>query len=223
MASIPLREEVSDSRKFSAEIKAGGEAGIPLVTKGKAEATGGFNKSHEKKKTTEPIGRSAGSLAFLADAIKKSGRRVVIEDFHYIPETSKKEFAVEIKGLLEYGASFILVGAWEEPHVLVAYNGDLSGRVDEINLRWTDAELFKVLELGQDALNISFAPHLTREMVADSSGNIGLLQRIAEKLCLQANIFRSVLERFPIDDHNLLARARAEICQEEAQRYRRFA
>jgi hypothetical protein len=215
--------ENADSRELSAKIKAGGGAGIPFVVEGKAETTGAIGTTHEKKEITEPIGRSAGSLAFLADAIKKSGRRVVIEDFHYIPEDSKKEFAVEIKGLLEYGVSFILVGAWEEPHVLIAYNGDLAGRVDEINLRWTDPELFKVLQLGQEALNVTFAPHITRAIVADSSGNIGLLQRIAEKLCMQAGIFKSIPEQLPIDDNDLLVRARVEICREEAQRYRRFA
>ncbi|OLE64700.1 MAG: hypothetical protein AUI36_08840, partial [Cyanobacteria bacterium 13_1_40CM_2_61_4] len=214
--------ETSASREFSTDINAGGEAGIPFVAKGKAEATAGVGTAHEEKETTAPIGRSGESLSFLAIAIKKSGRRVVIEDFHYIPEESKKRFAVDIKALLEYGISFILVGAWEEPQVLVAYNGDLSGRVDEINLRWTDGELREVLRLGQEALNISIAPHISREMVTDSSGNIGLLQRIAEKLCTQADIFQSAPEQLPIDDHHLLANARLEICREEAQRYRKF-
>ena len=78
-----IREnETSASREFSAEIKAGGEAGILFVAKGKTEATGGVGTAHEEKETTASIGRSAESLSFLAAAIKASGRRVVIEDFH---------------------------------------------------------------------------------------------------------------------------------------------
>jgi hypothetical protein len=221
--SRTVNSEVTRGKNFS--ITGGGSGGIsiPFLGKGEAKAEGQAGASHEAKTLTEPIGNYSANLAFVAEEIRRTGRRVVIEDFHYIPEASKKTFAVDLKALFEYGIPIVLVGAWEEQHVLVAYNGDLAGRVDEINLRWTDAELREVLTKGQAALNIEFSPEIIREIISDASGNVGLLQRIAEKVCIEARCYRTESgDTLTIRDNLLLQAARKHICSEEAVRYRNF-
>jgi hypothetical protein len=221
--SRTVNNEVTKGREFS--ITGGGSGGvsIPFLGKGEAKAEGQAGISHEATTTTEPVGNTPSNLAYVAEEIRNLGRRIVIEDFHYIPELAKRTFAVDLKALFEYGVSIVLIGAWEEQHVLVAYNGDLAGRVDEINLRWTDEELREVLNKGQAALNIEFSTELLREIISDASGNVGLLQRIAEKLCIEAGCYRTEEgETLTISDKLLLQVARKHICSEEAVRYRNF-
>lgn len=218
-----INSEITKKRDLSTSLEASGGVSIAFIGKGEAKAEGNVSTSHETKTTTELLGNNVSNLAFVANEIRMSGRKVIIEDFHYIPESAKKSFAVDLKVLFEHGVSIVLIGAWEEQHVLVAYNGDLSGRVDEINLRWTDAELREVLTKGQAALNIQFSSEIIQEMISDASGNVGLLQRIAEKICLEAKCYKTSLgEARVINDKGLLDVARKDICQEEAVRYRNF-
>jgi Mrp family chromosome partitioning ATPase len=218
-----VSREVSKSGELSME--GGGSAGlsIPLIGKATADMKGSGKASLGTTTTTEPMGNTTSSLPYVADEIKKSGRRVVIEDFHYIDESAKKALAFDLKAFFEYGVPIILVGAWEEQHVLIAYNGDLSGRVEEINVAWTDEELFQVLRLGQAALNIQFSGEIIKQMILDASGNVGLLQRLAERICREAGVNKTEIgDSLGIRDIQLLDAARSYICSEEAVRYRNF-
>lgn len=207
-------------------VTGGGSGGVNFLTlfKGDAKLEGQASVSGEIKTLKEPVGNSAATLSFVADEIKNSRRRVVIEDFHYIPEPAKKILSFDLKALYEYEVPIVLIGAWEEPHLLINYNGDLSGRIEEINLTWTDRELRQVLTLGQTSLNIEFSAEIIREMISDASGNVGLLQRIAEKLCKEAGCNKTEAgQMLEITDIKLLVAARKHICSEEAVRYRNFA
>ena len=218
-----VNNEVTKGEEVSVTGGGSGGINIPFIGKGDAKLEGQAAISGETKTTTEPVGNSPSTLSFVAEEIRKSGRRVVVEDFHYIPEPAKRAFAFDLKALFEYGIPVILIGAWEEQHVLAAYNGDLTGRVEEINLRWTDRELRQILELGQTALNIAFSTEIIREIISDASGNVGLLQRIAEKICREAGCSRTESgDTLTISDMGLLNAARQHICSEEAVRYRNF-
>lgn len=215
--------EVSKGGEVSAS--GGGSAGlsVPLIGTAKGEIEAGAKGSFDISTTTEPVGISTSNLSYVSDEIKKSGRQVVIEDFHYIEEPAKKSLAFDLKAFFELGVAVILIGAWEEQHLLVAYNGDLSGRVEEINLAWTDTELAQILNLGEQALNIEFSTEIRDGMISDASGNVGLLQRSAEKVCREAQVTKTESgETLPIRDTGLLEVARKQICGEEAVRYRNF-
>jgi hypothetical protein len=60
---------------------------------------------------------------------------------------------------------------------------DLEGRVEDIHLKWNDAELRKVIVQGCDALRIKIPEMILDTMVAEASGSVGLVQRLAEQLC----------------------------------------
>lgn len=161
-ASRTVSHEVSKGGELSASGGGSAGIGIPLLGKATGQVEAGAKASAESTTTTEPIGKTISDLSYVAGEIKKSGLRVVIEDFHYIEESAKQALAFDLKALFEYGVPIILIGAWEEEHVLVTYNGDLSGRVEEINLAWKDSELLQILRLGQEALNVEFAGELSR-------------------------------------------------------------
>jgi hypothetical protein len=203
--------------------EAGGKAGIPFVTQGEAKGTTEVSIERVSQSAQKTIGKSAEHLTFVAEQIKKSAKKVILEDFHYIPEATKVQLAIDLKALLELGVALILIGAWKEQNVLIQYNGDLAGRIDEINLNWDDQELNEVLTLGEKALNITLGQEIRQAIVSDASGNVGLLQRMAEKFCIEAQIFSTSTEdNLVLEDMSLLQTARKAICQEEAVRYRKL-
>lgn len=89
-----------------------------------------------------------------------------------------------LKALGDYGVYVLVVGVWPDDHLLTYYNGDLDGRVEDLRLEWSTDELDEVLQRGGHALNIEFADDLRRELIADGFGNVGLVQRLAEHVCL---------------------------------------
>lgn len=207
--------------------KAGGKVGGGVswfgIGKGEAEASGEVSHNREATTSEQPIGNDIQVISYVADAIKKTNKKVVVDDFHYVPEETKKVFAKDLKALLDLEVPFILVGAWDQQHVFTQYNGELRGRFDEINLRWEDSELQQVLTLGEQALRLAVSQEIKNTMVTDASGNVGLLQRMAEKLCMEADIYETYPDDpLPLEDINLLVQARKAICNEAAERYRRF-
>lgn len=209
----------------------GGKAGSKVgggfnwfgIGKGDAEASGELTYNQEATTSEQPIGNDIHILSYVAGAIKKADKKVVVDDFHYVPEETKKLFAKDLKALLDLEVPFILVGAWDQQHVFTQYNGELRGRFDEINLRWEDSELLQVLTLGEEALRLAISQEIKNTMVQDASGNVGLLQRMAEKVCMEAHIYETYPhDPLPLEDMGLLVQARKAICNEAAERYRRF-
>jgi len=215
-------KEVGSGREGSVEANLTGSAGVPIVFKGEAELAGSATVSSEQRRSLRLFGQDVDDLSFVAKAILDSGKRVILEDFHYVTEEDKKGIAEDLKTFLEYGVSLIIVGTWNEQFMLVGYNGDLNGRFDEIDLIWQDDELRKIVGLGQKALNIEFSQEIIDQIIKDVNGNVGLLQRILEQLCVEEGCYETKEHLTLIQDLNKLDIARKNICRQEAGRYRLF-
>jgi hypothetical protein len=159
-----------------------------LLAKAKVEGSAGVTGSSSTTTETEPIGQTAADLLWVAQTILASGKRLVLEDFHYLSEKTQREFAFLLKAMGEYGMFVIVVGVWPRDHLLTYYNGDLDGRIDDIHLTWEDLELVQVLKQGADALKIEFHGDLVDELVREAFGSVGLLQRLAAQLCIAEGI-----------------------------------
>ena len=83
---------------------------------------------------------------------------IVLEDFHYLPIDTQKDFSVALKAFHENSPfCFMIIGVWLEENRLSVYNGDLTGRLLAINAdKWEKEELSKVISLGEKLLNITF-------------------------------------------------------------------
>lgn len=131
--------------------------------------------------TAAPVGQDVSNLKFVADLIRESGRRLVIEDFHYLSVAERKAFAFDIKALWDYGVFVVVIGVWTETNLLLELNPDLSGRVEEVPITWSDDELKEILRKGGLALNIEFDSNFLSEAAHDSFGNAGILQVLIVK------------------------------------------
>jgi hypothetical protein len=81
--------EVSRILTLGAEgqSKVSGQLKVPLVASGEVELEGGGSVEIESGEVLTPVGIDPGSLGYVAQEIKRSGKKVVIEDFHYLSLT----------------------------------------------------------------------------------------------------------------------------------------
>lgn len=196
-----------------------------LLAKAKAEGSAGVTASTNTTIETEPIGQTAADLLWVARTIIASGKRLVLEDFHYLGEKTQGEFAFLLKALGEYGMFVVVVGVWPRDHLLTYYNGDLDGRIDDIHLTWKDLELVQVLTQGADALRIDFDADLVNELVEEAFGSVGLLQRLAEQLCTAEGIHTSNhrISKLHIAKGPSLETAKQAVAEQMQGRFQTFA
>jgi hypothetical protein len=204
------------------EGKVGGQLNILGAAKLGTDAKHSEKEESSETKEKESV-KSDSLLSELANFLRENNKRLIVEDFHYLLDEVRKEIAFGLKALYEEHAYVVIVGIWSEQNLLTYYNGDLTGRIEEINLTWTNEELSQVLSQGEGALNIEFAPGIRTQMINSAFGNVGLIQRLAEKVCLEAGILNSQTNRQTISDIELFKKARAHLISDVRQRYTRIA
>lgn len=207
------------------DFKGNIEVGVALLGKTKIDAEVKGQAKSGNHVETELIGQTPGDLSWVSKAILESGKRLVLEDFHYVDEKVQRQLAFMLKAMGEYGLFVVVVGVWPKDHLLTYYNGDLDGRVEDIHLTWLDSELAQVLENGAKALNIKLDDSLVEQLVQKAYGNVGLLQRLIEQLCVAEGILRSHpgFTRRRIDGTTSFPRALVAVAEQMQGRYQTFA
>lgn len=201
-----------------------GKIGLPILAKAAVEvgAEIGFEGEHSVESQQRVLGETVANLHWVAAGMNASGRKLVLEDFHYLPEPEQKIFASWMKALGEYGCHIVVIGVWAQSHLLTYFNGDLEGRVDDFHLTWEDTELRKVLSQGADALDIKLTTELIDEIVSDAYENVGLVHRLAYNL-LKLEKVDSLPTGAVIDVNENLTKARASVADEMSGRFDTFA
>jgi hypothetical protein len=173
---IDFRSESSTSKRFQGTVKASGNLGIKILAKVGLEASGEGACSKDNKYT--PVGRDINDLRFVAEIIRASDRRLVIEDFHYLSLSERSNFAFDLKAFWDWGLQVVIVGVWSVDNMLLTLNPDLSGRMEEICITWSDADLARIMDKGAAALNLCFDEPLRSKLIEAAFGNAGQLQTL---------------------------------------------
>ncbi|MEN6627493.1 MAG: hypothetical protein ABFD69_14810 [Candidatus Sumerlaeia bacterium] len=195
---ITVRIKDIKQGKFHANISASGEAGAALLAKA------GFSASlgRESATTTEEraIGHDIQDLHYIAEIIKASERKLVVEDFHYMSTEDRRNFAFDLKALWDYNVFVVIIGVWTDTNLLLYLNPDLTGRVTEIKIDWNNDDLTLILTKGGSSLHIDFDPKVKCKLVDMSYSNAGLLQQLALLTLDDAKIFdASFIHRKKVD------------------------
>ena len=117
-------------------------------------------------------------------------RYIVIEDFHYLDEEIQRIFSYHLKIFNDRSTLFfIIIGVWLHEDLMAQFNGDLAGRLCNINVdTWTSDDLEKMIKNGEDLLNIIISDG-TKEIMIDSAfGSIAILQELCLEFCRQNGI-----------------------------------
>lgn len=221
-----LKRSTSQEFEGSLDFSGAGELG-KILAKLKVEGEAGISASVTTETETEPLAKTPADLSWVSRTIAQSGKRLVLEDFHYLDEVAQRDLSFLLKAMGEYGLYVIVVGVWPRDHLLTYYNGDLEGRVEDIHLKWSSDELQQVVRQGCDALRIEFPGEIIGSMVGEASGNVGLVQRLAEQLCRACGIHGSgpafTLSHRRVGDEQLFQSAKTAVAEQMEGRFETFA
>lgn len=223
LSQLEIRLEVDSTSgtTWKAHLETQGDLGIKLLAKLGVRTAIEAQRAGNKK--TQIVGHDITDLRFIADVLKESGRRLVVEDFHYLSVDERRAFAFDLKALWDYGVFVVIVGVWSEQNMLLILNPDLTGRLREVPIVWTASDLGLIFEYGGRALNLRFSDELQRRAIADCFENAGILQRLVLGTLDELKIDWAPKQETLVDDLAALESAAMTYAEELNALYQLFA
>lgn len=224
LSQLGIRLIIEDATKntIKGKVEASGGIGIKLITQLKLSL--GLNIEEENTTKGQIVGHDINDLNFIAKLINNSNRRVVIEDFHYLSVEERKNISFDLKALWDYQCFFVIIGIWTKSNLLIHLNPDLSGRMIEIPVSWSDSDLEKVISKGSLALNINFSTNIKKQIIADAYHNVGLLQALTLAYLDEEKIYEASLGATThLDDETKNQLAAISYAEQLNTKYQKFA
>lgn len=187
---LSVHTEKTSSGSLKTSISASSEASVPILAKIKTAL--GLDYTSTVTDKSIYITNGVDDLRFFAEAINASGKRLVIEDFHYLHPIERRTFATDLKALWDYQTYVVIIGIWAENNLLLHLNPDLAARVEEKSIYWSNSELNAVLTKGSESMNIAFGKEICKSLITDSFGTVGILQKLTLSLLDAVNIERAI-------------------------------
>jgi len=190
----------------------------------------GVAASGEKEQTTadavtkHPLELDPEDVNDIISALNGFTRFIVLEDFHYLPIETQKDFAVALKAFHEQSSlCFMVVGVWLEESRLTVYNGDLTGRVIGINAdKWSKSELGEVIEAGEHLLNIRFTDSFKNAVLSGCLDSVYIVQEACYQACIKQNIHFTQGNPVDIGDGIDVKEIIREVVNQQTGRYNSF-
>ena len=195
---LQLVRERATTSGFVGRLQATGEIGTSLLAKLSLNPSGEFKRDGSEKSI--PVGRDLDDLRFVSEIINASGRRLVIEDFHYLAPGERRAFAHDLKALWDYRTYAVIIGIWAENNLLLHLNPDLTGRIEELSIYWSPLDLEQVVKCGSEALNLEIEKHIRERLVQDAYGTVGILQKLTLAFLDESGITRTKMFKATIGD-----------------------
>jgi hypothetical protein len=100
LSQLDIAIQVKESRQgvFKASLSASGEMGLKLLAK--VGLSGSVGRELTSGSEMKAVGHDVNDLRFVSDLIRASGRRLVIEDFHYMSTDDRRGLCFRFKGAL---------------------------------------------------------------------------------------------------------------------------
>lgn len=211
---------------FKLAASAGGDVKFPLVGKLEATTDGEYEKTRETVETKVTLELDPLDANDIIGALAEIGfsKFVAIEDFHYLPDETQRDFSFALKTFHEQSKiSFIITGVWREQNRLIAFNGDLTERVFSVDVdRWTADDLVRVIEEGERLLNVSFDDAFKNELLAGCNESVHLVQEACRRACRDAEIFETADDQRHVGSAGLARALLKQIVDEQSGRYNGF-
>lgn len=215
----------TDGRK-KVKLSYGGKAGIPLVATAKVTGELEENSRHSESQILEPLDIDPRDVNDIISALHKVNFKgfLVLEDFHYLPIETQKDFSVALKAFHESSDfCFLIIGVWREENRLIVYNGDLTGRVIAIDAdTWTNDDLRKVVNSGETLLNIKINEKFCDDLINKCFESVYILQEVCYRACANNGIYQTqdtCLELLKDTDPKSIIR---DVVNEQTGRYKAF-
>lgn len=204
---IEFEEEKVSKTAAEESAKLGLKAKVKIPFFADAEASGeyGLKEGSGKEITYKTVDYNLALPQDISEVLtaNKFSKRIILENFHYLEESTQKEMAFHLRIFEDYNILFIVLGIWREKNRLAQFNGDLQDRLIEIPVEpWTKEHFHEVVQTGQKLLNVSF-DDVIEEMVENSFDSIGVFQELCKECCIASGIESSQKEVQEILPENL--------------------
>lgn len=192
----------------------------------------GFNVDGEKETgtgietTSVPLELDPEDVNDIIAALKSINfnKYVVLEDFHYLPYETQRDFSVALKAFHETSKiTFIVIGVWLEDNRLIVYNGDLTGRVISVNAdKWSEIELREVINDGGILLGVSFHENFINSLLTNCLDSVYLVQEACRRTCTSSGILSTVTDNQILGEQTDVPTLVKSIVDEQSARYNAF-
>lgn len=134
---------------------------------------------------TSQFGADRPMPSVARQALKASGRALVIDDFHFISRPIQREIVRALKPLVFAGIAVIFISISHRVQDVITAEPDMSGRVVPLSVKFWDTEdLLFIAREGFAALNVrDESQKLATKLAAESFGSPHLMQRFCRELC----------------------------------------
>lgn len=222
-AGYEITESTKKSTSGTAKVVAKAKAGIMGFG---GEASGEVSGEHKSETTFAPLELESEDANDIIRALNAIGftKYLVLEDFHYLPIETQKDFAVALKAYHERSKlNFIIIGVWLEENRLTVYNGDLTGRVIAIDAdAWTDEELSQVIEAGEQLLNLEFNQQFKERLLAAAFSSVYIVQEVCYECCQSNGILKTLEECRVIGDPKQVDELVKAVVDQQSGRFNSF-
>lgn len=148
--------------------------------------------SESKSTTTRELELDPSDVNDIIRALEEVDfdKYVILEDYHYLPVETQKDFAVALKAFHEASSlCFVIVGVWLEENRLIVHNGDLTGRVVAVNAdEWQHNQLRRVIERGEKMLNVNFNLEFKDDLIENCFDSVYIVQETCRNVCLEEGV-----------------------------------
>jgi hypothetical protein len=190
----------------------------------------GIGTTGEREQTTadaitkHPLELDPEDVNDIITALNGFTKYIVLEDFHYLPIETQKDFAVSLKAFHEQSSlCFMVVGVWLDESRLTVYNGDLTGRVIGINAdKWSNSELGEVIAAGEYLLNIRFTESFKNAVLLGCLDSVHIVQEACYQACLKQNIHFTQGKHVNIGDDLDVTEIIRDVVNQQTGRYNSF-
>lgn len=216
--------ETSSKRTASGKNKISASIGTNAIVS--AKVSGETGKEASVETTFQQIELDPEDPNDVLESLARIGfnKFIVLEDFHYLPQDTQRDFAVALKAFHERSKlSFIIVGVWLEENRLVVYNGDLTGRMVAVNAdKWTASELQQVISEGEKLLNVQFSPGTRSAIIGSCNDSVYIVQEVCRQACVEAGVNSTRPAITPIEAETKIKAIVDSIVNQQSARYRSF-
>ncbi len=217
-------KSVSGKHKVVAEVE--GKAKIPLISEGGGKAGYEHEAETASKDTHVPLELDPDDTNDIIRALAEINftKYIVLEDFHYLPDDTQKDFSFALKTFHEKSRiSFVIVGVWREENRLIGFNGDLTDRVLSVDVdTWTGDSLAAVIEAGGHLLNVQFDGGFVGDLLQRCFDSVHIVQEACRRACRDAGIMQTQQGLTEVGAGVDIAALVSGVVDEQAARYRGF-
>ncbi len=193
--------------EIDAKISLKAQVKIPFWATGDGGAEGGGKSITEKETKYKSIEYNLALPQDISEILKaiKFEKRIILENFHYLEESTQRELAFHLRIFEDSNILFIILGIWRERNRLAQFNGDLQDRLIEIPVEpWNVIDLNKVATKGSALLKVSFEIIL-EDLISNSFDSIGVFQELCKEACIAAGVLEQQKEIKKLISDNLSA------------------